>query len=74
MEIIAHRRNTIIELENTSREYGIEVDIRSNGQDLIIHHEPFRKGELFVQWLESRHPTLTAETSREMGFFCLELG
>ena len=66
MEIIAHRRNTIIELENTSREYGIEVDIRSNGQDLIIHHEPFKKGELFVQWLESyNHGTLILNVKEE---------
>ena len=40
MELIHHRRNSIEDLEATDAKYGIEVDIRSNGHDLIIHHDP----------------------------------
>jgi len=44
MKLIAHRRNTIAELEATDPKYGIEVDIRSHNNALIIHHDPFSVG------------------------------
>lgn len=50
MHIIAHRRNTIEALAATPREYGVEVDIRSNGRELIIHHDPFVAGVRFADW------------------------
>ena len=49
---IQHRVNTIEELQNTSTELGVEVDIRSNNQNLIIHHDPFQEGVLFHDWLK----------------------
>ena len=52
MEIIHHRRNTISLLKSTSIKYGIEVDIRSFGKDLIIHHDPYCHGEKFAEWLK----------------------
>lgn len=55
MKLIAHRRNTIAELQATDPSYGIEVDIRSNGDKLTIHHDPFVDGESFVDWLEAYH-------------------
>jgi len=51
--IIRHRRNTAGELQETSKQWGIEVDIRSYADELVIHHEPFVRGERFDQWLES---------------------
>jgi hypothetical protein len=59
MQIIAHRRNTIEELEATPAEYGIEMDIRSCGDRLIVTHEPFMDALNFEEWLgHFRHKTL----------------
>ncbi len=66
MKIIRHRRNTIQELQETSPKLGIEVDIRSYGNDLIIHHDPFVKTELFTEWLKYfRHGTLILNVKEE---------
>tara|TARA_B100000963_G_scaffold361806_1_gene399807 strand:+ start:11729 stop:12328 length:600 start_codon:yes stop_codon:yes gene_type:complete len=52
MILISHRRNSIEELKNTPNEYGIEIDIRTKGKDLIINHEPYESGELLNEWIE----------------------
>ena len=52
MIYIAHRRNSVKELIDTPIEYGVEIDIRSYGEDLILHHEPFTKGEKLTNWIE----------------------
>ena len=49
MQIISHRINTSSLLKKTPKSFGVEVDIRSNGDKLIIHHDPFEKGEIFVK-------------------------
>ena len=60
MKIIYHRRNTIEELKSTPTQYGVEIDIRSRGKDLIIHHDPFVPGVLFNDWIgHYNHGTLT---------------
>lgn len=51
MQLISHRRNTLEELAATPATYGIEVDIRSYGQKLVVHHEPFVEGVLLEEWL-----------------------
>ena len=55
MHTILHRINTIALLENTPSNFGVEIDIRSNGKSLILHHEPFEQGELFEDWIRSYH-------------------
>jgi len=55
MHRILHRVNTIGLLEKTSLDIGVEVDIRSNGENLILHHDPFEEGELFGDWIKSYH-------------------
>jgi hypothetical protein len=66
MKIIRHRRNTIAELNATPTQYGIEVDIRSRGDALIIHHDPFADGESFDAWLAAfRHGTLILNVKEE---------
>lgn len=66
MIIIRHRRNTIDELKATDTRYGIEVDIRSYGEDLVTHHDPFVKGTLFSDWLQAfRHNTLILNVKEE---------
>jgi hypothetical protein len=66
MRKILHRINTIAQLKNTPTKYGVEVDIRSWGKDLVIHHEPFEKGESFEKWLEFfNHKTLILNVKEE---------
>ncbi len=66
MRLIAHRRNTLAELIATPRQYGVEVDIRSYGDRLIIHHDPFVLGESFETWLAAyRHGTLILNVKEE---------
>ena len=38
---IKHRINSIHELKEVNPIYGVEVDIRSYGSEIIINHEPF---------------------------------
>ena len=66
MKLIYHRRNTITELKETDHKYGVEVDIRSYGERLIIHHDPFFIGEYFDEWVESyQHGTLILNVKEE---------
>ena len=52
MILIKHRINKIEELINLDPKYGAEIDIRSYGNDLILQHDPFVKGELFNEWIK----------------------
>src|SRR5574340_1518278 len=66
MMLISHRRNTLAELLATPTKYGFEVDIRSFGKRLVIHHDPFVEGEDFVAWLDHyRHGTLILNVKEE---------
>ena len=37
---IIHRINTIEELKNIPKEYGIEIDVRGYGNKLLLNHDP----------------------------------
>ena len=66
MKLISHRRNTIAELRETDHKYGVEVDIRSQGEKLTIHHDPFVAGESFNEWVEAyQHGTLILNVKEE---------
>ncbi|WP_339058045.1 phosphatidylinositol-specific phospholipase C/glycerophosphodiester phosphodiesterase family protein [Candidatus Regiella endosymbiont of Tuberolachnus salignus] len=66
MNIILHRRNTLSDLKATQPKYGIEVDIRSYGNQLIIHHDPFIVGESFEDWINAyQHGTLILNVKEE---------
>lgn len=66
MKFICHRRNTVSELLATDPKYGVEVDIRSEGGWLIIHHDPFVAGEPFDEWIRAyRHGTLILNVKEE---------
>lgn len=66
MNLISHRRNTLAELTATPRQYGVEVDIRSCGEQLIIHHDPFVAGEPFDAWIAAyQHGTLILNVKEE---------
>ncbi|MGD9811786.1 MAG: phosphatidylinositol-specific phospholipase C/glycerophosphodiester phosphodiesterase family protein [Sphingobium sp.] len=64
--LIAHRRNRIEELQATPTHLGIEIDLRSRGGDIILHHDPFADGEMFADWLDHfRHGTLILNVKEE---------
>lgn len=42
---IAHRINTLKQLEEVPEEYGIELDIRYHENTLVLHHDPFHHHE-----------------------------
>jgi len=66
MEIILHRRNTAALLRETPPAYGVEMDVRSVGDRLIIHHDAFADGEDFEEWLVGyRHGTLILNVKEE---------
>ncbi len=63
---IAHRINTLAQLKLVPSEYGIELDIRSEGDRLILHHDPFVQGEFFEDLLaEFKHRFLILNVKAE---------
>ena len=49
MKIIIHRINTIKELKNIPKKYGVEVDIRGYGDKMFLSHEPIKNTEDYDQ-------------------------
>ena len=50
--IICHRRNTIKQLVNTPTQYGVEIDVRTYNNKIILHHDPFKNGETLNYWIK----------------------
>ena len=66
MDYIAHRINTIKQLKLLDNKYGIEIDIRDDGKDLIIVHDPFKKGIKLEKFLKSyNHKIIIANIKSE---------
>ena len=66
MYYIAHRINTIKQLKKLDKKYGIEIDIRDNGKNLIVVHDPFKKGVLLTSFLKFyKHKILIANIKSE---------
>lgn len=63
---IAHRINTIAQLKETPIEFGVEMDLRPDGNSIIIHHDPFKPGENFEEWLKHyNHSLIILNTKAE---------
>ena len=52
MELVIHRVNIIKELKKIPKEYGCEIDIRTDGSKLILNHDPFEKGDSLIDYLD----------------------
>ncbi|MBJ7310438.1 phosphatidylinositol-specific phospholipase C/glycerophosphodiester phosphodiesterase family protein [Rugamonas sp. CCM 8940] len=66
MNLISHRRNTLAQLRDTPPHYGVEIDIRSHGEQLILQHDALTPGEPLEPWLaEYRHGTLILNVKEE---------
>lgn len=56
MEFIAHRINTLSQLQALPTEYGVELDLRDNlNGKIYIQHNPFEPGEDFEEYLKHYH-------------------
>ena len=67
MLYIAHRINDINQLKQTPYNMGVEIDIRSNGHDLILQHDPFKPGTKFLDWLKYYQHQLIILNIKEEG-------
>ena len=69
MVIIKHRINSIDALLETPSKFGIEIDIRSYKNKLILNHEPYLNGEEIENFLKNyNHQFLILNVKEE----CLE--
>lgn len=66
MEFISHRINTIEALKNTPFEFGVELDLRDFGNEIILSHDPYVMGERFEDYLKIyKHGTLILNVKSE---------
>ena len=66
MEIIAHRINSINQLKRLNHNFGVEVDIRTNNNEIVIGHDPFSIYENLNDWLSQyNHGTLILNVKEE---------
>ena len=76
-EFIAHRINTLKELEYIDSQFGVELDLRDDHKTgkLILSHDPFLDGEYFEDYLEKyKHNTMILNIKSErIELECLEL-
>jgi hypothetical protein len=55
MKIYKHRVNSKSALETVEPTFGVEIDLRTKSDALILAHDPFTQGELFEDWLSAWH-------------------
>jgi len=67
MEIVIHRVNTIEHLLRVPKEFGAEIDIRANGSELILNHEPFLPGLKLEDFLTEYQHGLLVLNIKEAG-------
>lgn len=75
MVIIQHRVNQIDELLQTPTHLGVEVDVRSNGNELYLSHDPFVAGQSFAEYLSHFDHSFIVVNVKEEGLEkrCVEL-
>jgi hypothetical protein len=66
MLYVAHRINTVAQLQAVPPDQGVEIDLRDSGDRLILRHDPFGDGEEFSAWLDHyRHALLILNIKSE---------
>ncbi len=55
MQIFIHRVNEISRLSSLDSRYGVEIDLRADGDRIILNHEPFAGGNDFEDYLKQFH-------------------
>jgi hypothetical protein len=51
MIYIQHRVNTMAQLTDVPATFGVELDLRDDGDRLVLQHDPFKAGEDFEEYL-----------------------
>ena len=67
MIIVKHRVNNSKDLIKLNKRFGVEIDLRSQKKDIYLHHEPFKKGELFSRWIKNYNHKLIILNVKEEG-------
>jgi hypothetical protein len=67
MILIKHRINKISDLKKTPKKYGVEIDLRSENKKIYLHHDPFKQGTLFSEWLKYYNHKLIVLNVKEEG-------
>ena len=67
MILIKHRVNKINDLKKLDKTYGVEIDIRSKGKKLYLHHDPYVNGESFTKWLKHYNHKIIVLNVKEEG-------
>lgn len=61
-----HRVNEPAILAELDSRYGVEIDLRSDGDRIILEHDPFTAGPDFSEWLDSyRHAFIVLNIKEE---------
>jgi hypothetical protein len=64
--IVVHRVNDPVVLAATPVEYGVEIDLHADGDELVLVHDPFSSGPMFAHWLDSyQHAFIVLNTKEE---------
>lgn len=64
---LVHRVNTIEALKKTPPQYGVEIDIRTDRDRLILNHEPFGSGNDLVEYLRAYRHAFVIFNIKEAG-------
>jgi hypothetical protein len=64
---IIHRVNTIELLKKMPHNFGVEIDLRAYGEDIVLTHEPFLRGDLFNEYLKNYHHAFIILNIKEAG-------
>tara|TARA_B100001013_G_scaffold343319_1_gene270809 strand:+ start:2095 stop:2679 length:585 start_codon:yes stop_codon:yes gene_type:complete len=64
---ILHRVNTLEQLNSIDKTYGVEIDIRSYKEELVVVHDPFQVGLKLIEWLQNYHHAFVIFNIKEEG-------
>lgn len=67
MLVVRHRINSKEELIRIPYKYGVEIDLRTKDNKLILNHDPFKMGELFSDWIKEYKHSLLILNVKEDG-------
>lgn len=67
MLMIQHRQNTCQQLAKVPEAFGVEIDVRTRRDRLILQHDPFKEGEDFEAWLSDYHHAMIIVNLKEDG-------
>ena len=64
---VIHRVNDPAQLQNLPKNFGVEMDLHAYGDRLVVHHDAFKLGFDFSEWLDNFHHALVILNIKEEG-------